>query len=384
MARLFGVPHAWWAFALLAVVPWFQGLSHLDVSRRQRELDFVPLMMVDVVPQFLITLAAWPLTLWLRDYRAIVWLMVGKAFLGTALSFAFARRPYLWAWTRKDIRRMLDFGWPLLLTGLVMLGSQQADQMIVGAVFSLEVLANNSLAFSLVSAPWYILGQVGASLILPILSREQDNPERLRRLYRNCVQTVVVGGAVCTLPLIVSGEQVVMLLFGTKYRGTGAFVAILGAAFTVRFLRFVPAVAALAKADTMNQLYSNLSRLISLPLALLLVVVGGSPLQIAACAVVGEVFATVVSVVRLWRRQGVPLKESYGASAYVAILVTLGVSFALLGGAGLKPWLAVGASVGSALISLCLAWFMFPEISRLAIQTIWGNSRVSVEQPAPS
>ena len=101
MARLFGVPHTWWAFALLAVVPLSQGLSHLDISRRQRELDYLPLVLVDVVPQFVVTIAVWPLVVWFRDYRAILWLLIAKAVLGTALSFVFARRPYRWSWERE-------------------------------------------------------------------------------------------------------------------------------------------------------------------------------------------------------------------------------------------------------------------------------------------
>jgi len=176
MARLFGVPRTWWAFALLAVVPLCQGLGHLDVSRRQRELDYLPLVLTDIVPQFLITMAAWPLALWLHDFRVIVWLMIAKAVVSTAMTFVFARRPYRWAWERAPLRCMLLFGWPLLLNGLVMFGCQQADQILVGAAFSLNVLASYALAFSLVSIPWFIFGQVGSALMLPILSRAQDDP----------------------------------------------------------------------------------------------------------------------------------------------------------------------------------------------------------------
>jgi len=122
--------------------------------------------------------------------------------------------------------------------------------------------------------------------MLPILSRAQDDPARLRRQYRVCVQAAAAAGVMFTLPPILVGEQLVKLLYGGKYQGTGVFVALLGAAVAVRFLRFVPAVVATAKADTMNQLYSNLWRGASLPLALGVVAVGGTPVQIAACAVV--------------------------------------------------------------------------------------------------
>jgi O-antigen/teichoic acid export membrane protein len=381
MARLFGVGHAWRAFALLAIVPLCQGLSHLDVSRRQRALDFLPLMMVDVVPQLLITIAAWPLAVWLRDYRVIVWLMVGKALLGTAMTFAFAQRPYRWSWEREYLRNMLSFGWPLLLTGLAMFGSQQADQMIIGAVFSLDLLASYALAYSIVSIPWFIFSQVGASLMLPLLARVQDDSVGLCRQYRLCLQTAASIGVIFYLPLTVSGEQLVTLLFGAKYEGAGVFVAVLGAVFAVRFLRFSASYAAAAKADTINQLYSYLWRGISLPLALGVVAVGGNPLQIAGCAVVGEILAAVYSLFRLQWRQGVSFRESYTASIYLCTWVTLGVGFALLGGAHLHFGWVVLVAIGATLIAIGAAWFMFPEVFRLVIHAVRRDLTLKVEQP---
>ncbi|MBZ5499106.1 MAG: oligosaccharide flippase family protein [Acidobacteriia bacterium] len=384
MARLFKVPQAWWAFALLAVVPICQGLSHLDPARRQRNLDYLPVVLVDVVPQFLITAAAFPLASWLGDYRVIIWLMICKAALGSAMSFVLARRPYRWAWESAYVRSMLSFGWPLLLTGFVMFGCQQADQVLVGAVFSLNVLANYALAYFLVSIPWFIFGQVGGSLMLPLLSRAQDDPDWFRRQYRVCAQASTVAGVVIILPLIVAGEQLVTLLFGVKYRGTGMFVAVLGAAFALRFLRVASATSAMAKADTVNQLYSYIWRAASLPLALGVVLAHGTPLQIAACAVLGEVLAAIVSLVRLWRRQRVPLRESFAPSAYLLTLVTLGVGFSFLGGANLSIWPAIIIAVVMFSIAVCTAWFMFPEVGRSFLAAIRRNTLLRTVQPARS
>ena len=369
MARLFDVPDATWAFASLALVPLMQGLSHLDIARRQRELDFLPLIMVDVVPQLLITAAAWPLAVWLGDYRVIVWLMIGKAVLGMLLSFGFARWTYRWGWEQAHIHSMLKFGWPLLLTGLVMFASQQADQMLVGAVFSLNVLANYALAASLVSIPWFVFGQVLSSLMLPIMSRAQDNPVQLHQQYQACAEVAAVGGVLCLLPLVVAGEQIVVLFYGAKYLDSGAFMALLGAAAIIRFLRFAPAVAALAKADTINQLYSNIWRASSLVLALACWMAGGSPLLIAASAVVGELLAVLVSIIRLQRRQGIPLRASLHAGIYTAVMVSAGLAVALLGASRLGILAAAGLAVGAFAIALATAWFTFPQVARFMMES---------------
>jgi O-antigen/teichoic acid export membrane protein len=382
MAHLFKVPHASWAFALLAVVPLSQGLCHLDISRRQRELDYLPLVLMDVVPQLLITAAVWPLALWVRDYRVIVWLMIGKAVLGLSMTFFLAQRPYRWAWEREHIRSMLSFGWPLLLTGLLMFGSGQVDQVLVGAVFSLSELASYALAASIVSIPWFIIGQAGSSLILPVMSRAQDDPERFRQQYRVCADAAAVIGVVVTLPLIVVGEQLVTLLYGGKYLGTGVFMGVLGAGAALRFLRFASTVAATARADTLNHLYSNLWRGAGVSVALVVVALGGKSVQIAACTIVAEVLAVVVSMVRLWRHQGIRLQDNYRATAYVITLVSIELGFALIGGAKWSIWSAGAVAIVMFMFALGTAWLLFPEIGRLVIQAVRRGAPVGVGQTA--
>lgn len=138
-------------------------------------------------------------------------------------------------------------------------------------------------------------------------------------------------------------------------------MAILGTTAALRFLRYPPAVAAMAREDTLNQLFANLWRVTSLPLALGVWGLGGTPLQIAACALVGEVLAIIASIVRLWRKQHVPPQECYSASLYMVIILSAGVAVAFFGGANLSLWPAAFVAIGAFLAALGVAWFKFPE-----------------------
>ncbi|MDB6172545.1 MAG: hypothetical protein JWL59_1856 [Chthoniobacteraceae bacterium] len=369
MAYLFGVPHIAWAFASLAVVPLFQGLCHLDISRRQRHFEYVPLILVDVVPQAVTVALTWPMALWFGDYRAIVWLMIGKAVMGTAMTFMFARRRYSWTWNPSYVSSMLSFGWPLLLNGLVMFLSQQADQILVGRVFSLSMLASYSLAFALVSTPWYIFTQVGSALMLPLMSRVQNDPVLFRQQYGMCVQVGAICGVILTLPLVVAGEQIVGLLYGVKYQGSG-FVPLLGASFAIRFLRFAPTMASLARGDTISQLYLNLWRGINLPLGIVIILLGGDGIQVAACALVAEFVAVGVSVIQLWQRQSIPIRDNYRAFSFVFILVSISLVLGMLNVTNLNLWMGVVFAIASFIISLFLAWIWFPVVGNQIIETL--------------
>lgn len=360
IAASMDVPHLAWAFAALALVPLARGLEHLDNYRRQRDLEFMPSVLSEFIPQLVVTAAAWPLAVWLGDFRVIVVLIVAKAALGIVMSHLFARRPYRWSWRSELFVGIWTFGWPLLLNGLLIFASQQADQMLVGACFSLEALAPYALALSLVTIPGSIFAQVGSSLVLPLLARVQDDPPQFRGVYLQCLQYAGVVAILLTLPLIVAGEQMVIWVYGPKYADTGPLMAVLGAAAAIRFLRIVPAIASLARADTLNQLYSNLVRCASLPFAVIVVARGGGVIQVAACALAAELGAAVITLIRLHRRQAIPLGDASGTTSFVLGFVTLGVAAVFLGWADARFSLVVASGVMIlALLSACL---LFPAI----------------------
>ena len=374
LAYLFEVPDCWPYFALLACVPLCKAFEHLDVFRQQRELKFLPATLVEVLPQLVVTAATWPLVIWLKDYRVIVWLMAGNAALSMAMTHLAAERPYRCAWHKEHGPRMFSFAWPLLLNGLVMFLCQEADQILVAKSLSLSALAGYALALTLVSIPWFIFAQTGSSLMLPILSRSQDEWERYRAAYRECVTYAAMASVFLLLPLIVAGEQIATLLYGAKYAGVGTVVAILGAASAVRFVRFTPAIAAMARADTVNQLYANLWRAISFPLAIgVVATVGGDVVLIAGCALVAEVAAALFSIYRLRQRQGIPLRDNLAAGVFIATFLVAGLGIVFAGANHWSLWLAAGATALLLMVALVTSLILFPNTwTGLGRATGWG------------
>lgn len=364
LAHAMKVPELAWAFATLAVVPLGRGFEHLDYYRQQRHLNYLPVTLYEVVPQILMTAAAWPLAMWLGDFRVVVWLMVGKAMLGMAMTHFLAGQPYRWGWQKDYIRGMWLFGWPLLINGLLIFASQQADQVLIGAYFTLEELAPYALALMLASIPWAIFANVGSSLLLPVLSRAQEDLGQFLRLYRKCLGYISVTTVFVTVPLIIAGEQVVTLVYGVKYAGSGQILAILGAAGAIRFLRLAPTIASMSKADTVNQMYSNMVRCLSLPLAIIAVLLGAEILLVAGCALLAELAAAAVAMLRLSWRQQIPLKEMAGSSAYVIGFISTSLVLVASGAPNWSPWLAAGAVSTILILSLLLAIPVFPETAR--------------------
>jgi O-antigen/teichoic acid export membrane protein len=374
MARAFGVPGAGWAFALLGLIPLLRGLEQLDIARQQRHLRFRATVAVEVLPQLLITLAAWPLAAWLGDYRAVLFLMLLKFGLSVIVSHYLARRPYRWVWDAAVMRRILAFSWPLIVNGILMFGAKQGDQILIGSFLSLADLATYYICFSLAGVPWMISAQVTSALLLPVLAGVQNDEKAFRSNYATAIQFTALAGSLFLLPLIVAGEQIVTFLYGNRYAGAGPVMAMLAITSAHRFLRITPSVAAMAKADTVNQMYSNLARIVSIPLAALVILLGGTLVQVAACALVGELLAGVVAITRLHCRLKVPFHLSTVPVAFLeGVLVIAGIlGHLLMRTLGLLP--AVAVTLGAFAVVLISGYYVLSGpvacLLRAAILTV--------------
>jgi O-antigen/teichoic acid export membrane protein len=378
VATLAGVPEVSWAFSVLAFVPFVHGFVHLDNYVRQRRLEYGPAVLCDIGPQLIITAAAWPLALWLKDFRVILFLELGRMGVTVAVTHLVATNSYRWAWHPGHLRSMLAFGWPLIVSGMLLALSQQADRIVVSRFYTLNEVAEYSLAFSLITVPFLIFAQVASSTMLPVLSRSQDDPARFLRHYRVCMECAALVSAGMTAPIIAMSDRITTLLYGVKYSGAGAVLTVLGAATGFRLLRVATFTAATAMGDTRNQLSSNVGRCLGLGLALLLAMSGTSVLWIAVAAAVGEVIALSISVLRIKRKQGIHAALGLKAALFVGGSAATGICVRCLLPHDTKLFLA-GMVMVAQMGALCAAGLLlFGDTSRMA----WGSVMGALNRPS--
>ena len=357
-ARYFNVPDAAWAFALSALYPLLRGFASMDYFRAQRELRFMPQVVVEVLPAAVATALAWPMCRWLGDYSAVAWLVVGQALAMLALSHVIAERPFGLAWDGEQARRIVRFGWPLLLNGLLMYVIFQGDFVVVGRAYGLEALALYSVAFNLALAPAIALGRAASSLLLPLLAQAQRDDEQFRRRCALGNQVMAAAAAALAIPLVVFGGALVRLIFGPKYDDTAGFIGWIAAMQALRVFRMAPTVAAMARGDTINAMWANVARTTALAGVIAAAVVQAPLAWIAFAGFAGEALALVVALALLRRKQRVPMRLCLAPAAVAGAGVMLGMAAGAR--ADLHDSLLVGASVsavlffatGSALVAL--------------------------------
>lgn len=366
LSSLFGVPQARWAFRCLAIIPLTRGFKHLDLDRFQRQMRFGPRVVVDSSIALLLTALAWPVAVWLRDYSAMLWLLIAQAVLTVLGSFLAAERAYSWTWEREYAKRFAAFGWPLLINGLLMYGIFHGDRFIIGSsqrlfphsVFTMADLGVYSVAFSLTMAPSMFFNNVVSSLFLPLLSRAQASRAQFELHYSGCAQVLSFAALMISVPLILGGGWIVPWIYGAKYQSASSIVGWLAAMWALRLFRAAPTIAAVALADTRNAMIANITRTLALVGMVAVAANGGNLRLIAVCGFLGEVVATVVCISRLWRVQHLPVSLSVKPLA-----VFLAAALAALGTTGvfspLQAGMMIFISLGACALSMLL---LFPNL----------------------
>jgi O-antigen/teichoic acid export membrane protein len=370
MANLFKVPQAGWAFVLMSTLGIFNGLQHLDVMRFTRSLHFGKRVMVDVVPDVITALASYPVVLWLKNYLAVVFLLMLRGLLLLLVSNLLAERPYRWSFNRVYIGRILAFGWPLAANAILMFGYQQGDQVLIGAHYSMAALAQYSLAVSITMIPGYMFQYVVNTVMLPLLSQVQDEPAKYHRRYLFCAELSTVAGVLMACFLILGGDLVIVAAFGQKYAGSGAIVGWLAVANAFRIIRAVPTLAAMARGDTINNIVSNLYRVSSLALAALAIFSGKSILWVAACGVFGEMLALHASWRRLSDKCGIAIAVGMKSAAAAAIIIAFCGGVAIMMGSGSSRIITCQICIGGFLAAFLIMWRLFGEFRRHALDTM--------------
>lgn len=328
IAAWYSIPNAAWAFAVLAVVPLFRSLQHLDARRLQRQMCFSVQVWSEVLSQLASLVVSCVIALLWRHYAAVLVGLVAQSVVIATVTHLGSDRPYRWAWERSYASRLAHFGWPLLLNGVLMFAITQGDRILVGSRFGIVDLAAYSVCALLTSQLFLVLGRVSASLSLPLLAVAQDNDTAfLRRFDVLCSVTAILACGVSLL-FVIAGPQLVSLFFGGKYSTDIVVIASLGTAQAVRLIRGMAVAAAFAKADTRCSLVANAARVVGFGGAAGSVWLGQGLAAIAIWALVGELLA--VGVALSWGRW-------YRSVPVTPLVIAAGVAtamFVLFGAAG--------------------------------------------------
>ena len=150
-----------------------------------------------------------------------VWALVGQTIANNLVSTAILWITVKWrpklVFSFSRLKGLFSYGWKLLVSALIDTGYREVRSLIIGKKYSSESLAfyNKAQQF-----PKLIVDNINTaidSVLLPVMSSEQDDRERVKMMTRRAIKTSTYIMAPLMIGLAAVGEPLIELLLTEKW-----------------------------------------------------------------------------------------------------------------------------------------------------------------------
>lgn len=117
-----------------------------------------------------------------------------------------------------DLRGYIQFGKYHMGAGIIHYFNQRMDQIVIGALLGAQILGYYTLAFNLVIQPVTRINPILTRAMYPILSKMQNEPDRLRYGYMTMRQLLATINAPLLIGLAAISPNLIPTIFGAQWQ----------------------------------------------------------------------------------------------------------------------------------------------------------------------
>ncbi len=152
---------------------------------------------------------------------------ISKQLLNSVFLWFFIRwmPKLLFSW--KSFKEMFDFGWKLLVSGLINTIWTEIYQVIIGKFYQPQTLGQYTRAQQFSSIFSSNLTSIIQRVSYPVLSQLQDDKERLKSGYKRIIKITMLVSFVLMLGLAAIAKPMILVLIGDKWLPAVPFLQIL-------------------------------------------------------------------------------------------------------------------------------------------------------------
>lgn len=132
-----------------------------------------------------------------------------------------------------SLKYMWGFGWKLLVSGLLDNVWKQLYQMVVGKVYSPEILGQYSRAREYAHIFSYNFNFIVQRVSYPVLASIQDDKKRLLEAYRKIIKITMFVTVICLVSMGAIAEPMIYCLVGPKWLKAATFLPLICISMTL-------------------------------------------------------------------------------------------------------------------------------------------------------
>ena len=226
VAQVYGEPQLLWILPTVGLTAIMVGFSSTSLVTLSRQLEIGKLTRFSFSIQ---TLSITVMIVW-AYFRQTIWALIGGVLGSNLLKMVWSHRlvpelPNRFTWDKEAFQEIFSFGRWVFVSTLMSFLAAQSDRLILGKLFSLEMLGVYTIALTLSEVPRQLVLNIGQQVIFPIVSQQAHLPRQsLRAKIVQKRNLVLIGFAILIAVLVSFGDLIISVLYDERYvQGTWMF-----------------------------------------------------------------------------------------------------------------------------------------------------------------
>ncbi len=158
---------------------------------------------------------------------SLVWQQLSRQFLNSLFLWLFCKWIPAWEFSVKSFKEMFNFGYKLLLSGLLDTVYKNIYYVVIGRFYNSAQLGQYTRAEQFNTIFSSNLTSVVQRVSYPVLSSIQEEPERLREAYQRVIKLTMLVAFACMLGLAAVAKPLIIILIGEKWMPAVVFLQII-------------------------------------------------------------------------------------------------------------------------------------------------------------
>ncbi len=219
VAQFYEEPRLQWLLPIVGLNSIVAGFNSTNVATLQRQMEVGKVIRFELGVQ-IITLTVIVTWAW---FSPSIWALVAGTLTSAIaeliwshrLSSKFSNR---FAWDKEAVKELSSFGrWIFLSTAMTFLASE-IDRLMLGKLFTLEMLSFYIIAFTFADVPRQIVSKVSFQVLYPAIVKYASLPRKqLRRKIIEQRWLILLGQAVALTMMVGFGDFLITLLYDERY-----------------------------------------------------------------------------------------------------------------------------------------------------------------------
>jgi PST family polysaccharide transporter len=193
------------------------GLAIQHTALLNRDMKFRQLAFITLASALASITTTVGFALYLKSYWALFFGNLASVVVQTIMTWVISRwRPGRRA-SLQDTRKLLELGAHVATFGLLNFFARNADNVLIGRFWGPAQLGAYDRSYKLMVTPLQLVNAPLSQVMLPVLSRLRDEPERFRKSYLFSVQTILLVTAPAAAVAVAESDKLVLVLLGPKW-----------------------------------------------------------------------------------------------------------------------------------------------------------------------